>query len=208
MKNFSLSLFVVRNRFSAENGKLQLLSKGNNCCWLMIRIDFLEQQHLHFLGYTRPELVQHCVNVLLTCLKDLALRNGNEDLALGHLVVLLQYDWPNHAGLFEEVLTKIRRQGHFSYQPFASYVVHVDVLEEFMFLAAEQSSETLLDIFPPSAAQLATQRRMTTRWGDKGAREDFRSAMKRQMGRSHENVTDLVVRFVVQERDLIMQAFS
>jgi integrator complex subunit 10 len=166
------------------------------------------QHHLHFLGYTRAEIVQYCVNVLIACLKDRALRSGNEDLAMGHLIVLLQYDWPNHAGLLEEMLAKIRRQGHFSYQPFVSYVIHVDVLEEFMFLANEQGNngEVMLDIFPPSAAQLATQRRMTTRWGDKGAREDFRSAMKRQTARNNENISDLVIRFMLQERDQIIQA--
>ena len=86
------------------------------------------------------------------------MRNGNEDLAIGHAIVLLQYDWPNQAGLFEELLAKIRRQGQFSYQPFAPYVIQVDILEEFMYLATEQggSGEIMLDIFPPSAAQLAT----------------------------------------------------
>ena len=47
---------------------------------------------------------------------------------------------------------------------------------------------------------------MTTRWGDKGAREDFRAAMKRQTARNNENISDLVIRFMLQERDQIIQA--
>lgn len=87
------------------------------------------------------------------------LRGVGGDLCTGHAIVLLQYDWPNQAGLFEDVVAKIKRQGHFSYQLFAPYVVQVDLLEEFMFLGGEQNgsaSEMVLDIFPPSAAQLAT----------------------------------------------------
>lgn len=52
------------------------------------------------------------------------------------------------------------------------------------------------------------QRRMTTRRGDLGAREDFRMAMKRQMGRSIENIRTLIPRFIIQERGLLLQALN
>lgn len=50
------------------------------------------------------------------------------------------------------------------------------------------------------------QRRMTTRRGDLGAREDFRSAMKRQMSRSPENIPNLITRFIIHEREAILSA--
>lgn len=49
---------------------------------------------------------------------------------------------------------------------------------------------------------------MTTRRGDLGAREDFRSAMKRQMSRSPENILNLIIRFIINERDTILQAIK
>ena len=49
---------------------------------------------------------------------------------------------------------------------------------------------------------------MTTRRGDLGAREDFRSAMKRQMSRSPENIHNLSIRFIVRERESILQAMK
>jgi hypothetical protein len=49
---------------------------------------------------------------------------------------------------------------------------------------------------------------MTTRRGDLGAREDFRSAMKRQMGRSPENIQNLMIRFMIRERENILQAMK
>ena len=108
------------------------------------------------MAMNRTEIVQYCVNVLVACFRDRALRNGNADLAVGHLTVLLQYDWPNNASLLEEVVEKIRRQGQFAYQLFASYVIQVDILEEFAYLATDQGGAINMDIFPPSAAQLAT----------------------------------------------------
>lgn len=49
---------------------------------------------------------------------------------------------------------------------------------------------------------------MTTRRGDLGAREDFRSAMKRQMSRSPENIQNLIVRFIIHEKESILQALK
>lgn len=49
---------------------------------------------------------------------------------------------------------------------------------------------------------------MTTRRGDLGAREDFRSAMKRQMSRSPENIQNLIIRFMIQEKEAILQAIK
>ena len=108
------------------------------------------------MALTSPEIAQFCVSVMVNCLRDRAFKNLNEDLAVGHLIVLLQYDWPNHAGVLEEILAKIQRQGQFSYQLFVSYVVLVDILEEFMYLATDQGGAINMDIFPPSPAQIAT----------------------------------------------------
>lgn len=49
---------------------------------------------------------------------------------------------------------------------------------------------------------------MTTRRGDMGAREDFRTAMKRQMNRSSESIEELTIRFIIHERDAILQAME
>lgn len=104
----------------------------------------------------RSEMIQYCVSILVACFRDTAFRSGSaSDLAAGHLVVLLQYDWPQNAGLMEEILEKIRRQGHFTYPLFVSYIIHVDILEEFAYLATDQGGAINLDIFP-STSQLST----------------------------------------------------
>ena len=77
----------------------------------MIHVFTFPQSNLYFMALTSPEIAQFCVSVMVNCLRDRAFKNLNEDLAVGHLIVLLQYDWPNHAGVLEEILAKIQRQG-------------------------------------------------------------------------------------------------
>ena len=110
---------------------------------------------MHFISINRIEVVQYSVSVLVACLRELTIRTGS-DLAAGHLVVLLQYDWPNNSILLEEVIDKIKRQGQFSYPLFVTYVIQVDILEEFAFMATDHGGAINMDIFPSSAAQLAT----------------------------------------------------
>lgn len=74
------------------------------------------------------------------------------DLVIGHMIVLLQFDWPLEEELFNNLVDKIRQKGAFSYTLFQNYVITVDILEEFMYLSTEQGGAVPLDIMP--AAQL------------------------------------------------------
>lgn len=134
-------------------------SKLNGCNDLL----FFVQPELHFMALYKSEIVQYCVSVLVACLKERAFKKANEDLAAGHLIVLLQYDWPRHSGLLVEIVDKIRRQGHFTYPLFASYIIQVNILEEFLYLGTDQGNYQYegvdvvnMDIFPTSSTQMAT----------------------------------------------------
>ena len=48
---------------------------------------FFLQSTLQFIALTRAEIMQYCVTVLIACLR---VRNVSSDIALGHLIVLLQ----------------------------------------------------------------------------------------------------------------------
>ncbi|KZS08021.1 Integrator 10 [Daphnia magna] len=208
--------FCLRNHFAATEKILHVIAdlsaESSDPSGHLTIIPCSSSPHgkppLHFMALNHTEIVQYSVSILVACFRDQAFRNGNCDFAIGHLIVLLQYDWPNNASLLEESLEKIRRQGQFAYKLFSSYVIQVDILEEIAFLVTDQGGAINMDIFPPSATQLATQRRMTTRRGDLGAREDFRAAMKRQMSRSQENIHNLIVQFMIREREAILQAMK
>lgn len=103
-----------------------------------------------------PELLSYSIRILVGCLRKCVQRSERTDLALGHLLVLLQYEWPNNSIVFEEVMEKIRRQGQLSYPLFEIYVIHVAMLEEFAFMAAEQPAGIPLEIFPSSVSAYST----------------------------------------------------
>lgn len=48
-----------------------------------------------------------------------------------------------------------------------------------------------------------SQRRISTRGVDKGAKEDFKSAMRRQMARSSEPLEPLLIKFLTNEQDYV-----
>jgi integrator complex subunit 10 len=74
--------------------------------------------------------------------------------ALGHCLVLLQLDWPQEQDLATLLLEQVKSSGRFSYPPFARYIVNVDLLEEFMYLASEQGGRVVLDVLPAASSQL------------------------------------------------------
>lgn len=165
-------------------------------------------RHLHFLALSRSQVLQYCVKLLVSALKCQSLTNlgSDSDLALGHIITLLQFDWPLEEELMTQLMERIREKGSFSYSLFLNYVVNVDVLEEFMYLSTEQGGSITLDVLP--TAQLTSQRRISTRGADKGVKEDFKLAMKRQVARSIEPLDNLIIKFLTAERDLLLQALE
>ena len=61
-------------------------------------------------------------------------------------------------------------------------------------------------MFPDSGAKGSA--RPGTRGANRGEKEDFKMAMKRQASRSHENVETLIVEFLTKNTDLILQCLA
>lgn len=54
-----------------------------------------------------------------------AFTDNRDDLSLGHVVVLLQLDWPSGETLFLKAVDKICQQGSFQYENFFNYVTSI-----------------------------------------------------------------------------------
>lgn len=54
-----------------------------------------------------------------------AFTDNRDDLSLGHVVVLLQYDWPQGEMMFLKTVDKICQQGSFQYENFFNYVTSI-----------------------------------------------------------------------------------
>ncbi|KAF5298601.1 hypothetical protein FQR65_LT09696 [Abscondita terminalis] len=138
------------------------------------------QRHLHFLPITQMTILQYCTKLLIRCIKDNMLKQPNNynELSIGHILVLLQLDWPQEEDLLPLIIEQIRQRGAFSYLLFQAYIINVDILEELTYLWTEQGGQITLDILPHLG-----QRRIGTRGADKGVKEEIKHTIKRQIAR-------------------------
>lgn len=87
-------------------------------------------------------------------------------------------------------------------------MVNVELLEELMYLWTDQGGKAQLDIFLTTQSQLGNVRRIGTRGADKGVKEDFKHAMRRQVIRSNDPIDQVVTNFVLGERVHIAQCLN
>ena len=163
-------------------------------------------RQLHLMAATEAEVLPFCIQLLITCLREKAFCTMlHDDMSLGHLIILLQFDWPKYESLFTDVVEKIKRQGSFVYSLFFNYVINIDILEEFTYIKTPEGGKVSLDILPTSA-KLIAESRTVTRGVNKGVKEDFKIAMERQVARSHEGVETVIRQFLLEERQAIQQS--
>lgn len=159
-------------------------------------------QSLCFVVCTRDEVLRFFVKILMTILKERVGSDQRDDSALGSLIVLSQAEWPKHEAQLLQLIANIRRLKSFSYPLFMNYVVVPDILEEFAFLASDHQQELQLDLLPATQG-VGSRSRTVTRGVNKGAKEELRAAMEKQMGRANEDVNQLIIAFLLNERHLV-----
>ncbi len=166
-------------------------------------------RHVHFLPFTKQHVLAYICRVLVYVLKDKCLQpmtfSSNDDAALGHVIVLLQYVFPEEKDLFFMLLQRIRVRESFTYPLFCSYVVHVEFLEEFAYLLSDATAKVALDITPTAAGG---GKRMGTRGANRGEKEEIRAALKKQVLRSHEPLDNIIEEFLLANRDSIVQSLT
>ncbi|CAH1993576.1 unnamed protein product [Acanthoscelides obtectus] len=160
------------------------------------------QKHLHYLPLTKKAVLQYLVKILLRCIRDNMHKSGSyNELAIGHIFVLIQLDWPQEEDMLPPLLEQIHQHKSFQYHFFQSYIINVEILEELTYLWTNQGGQVQLDILPHLG-----HRRIGTRGADKGVKEEIRQAIRRQIARSNENIDDLIITFITNERTEIIPA--
>ncbi|GAB1599455.1 integrator complex subunit 10-like [Argonauta hians] len=152
---------------------------------------------------TEIEILSYCIQLLLSCFKEKAFQTPMDDTALGHMIVLLQYDWPKNYAAFAKAVHFIQSRGSFTYNIFFNYVINIDILEEFAFIKTAEGGKVSLDILPISTKAIA-QQRTVTRGVNKVVKEDFRATMERQISRSNEVTERVIYQFLTEEKSLIL----
>ncbi|XP_056145625.1 integrator complex subunit 10 [Lampris incognitus] len=159
---------------------------------------------LRLLPCTNKAILPFCLQLMLACFKLRAFTDNRDDLSLGHVVVLLQYDWPQGELLFLKAVDKITQQGSFQYENFFNYVTNIDMLEEFAYLRTPEGGRIQLELLPNQG--MLIKHHTVTRGITKGVKEDFRLAMERQVSRCGENLLNVLHRFCINEKIIIIQS--
>ncbi|XP_065920523.1 integrator complex subunit 10-like [Dysidea avara] len=139
-----------------------------------------------------------CITAVLNYMKERLTSKDPTDKMLGQLLVLLQYRWPEHEQTFWQVVEVIKQQKVFCYQEFFKYVINIDILEEFMYLANSGIFQQL-DILPAGTIANTSRSRTVTRSVNKGVKGDLPSAMEKQVTRCDEPVEPLLKLFFKTE---------
>lgn len=118
---------------------------------------------LLFLPLTRNAIVQYCTRVIINFLKRKAFKESKgtiDDFQLGSLLVLLQLEFYDNIPLIDHIFDVIRMKG-LEFPLFTSYIVNIDMIEEFMHI--HRKAEVKLKLFSSSMTPTSQQRRIGTR---------------------------------------------
>ncbi|XP_014455888.2 integrator complex subunit 10 isoform X5 [Alligator mississippiensis] len=168
-----------------------------------VKSKFRKGSDLKLWPCTSKAIMPYCLHLLLACFKLRAFTDSRDDIALGHVVVLLQHEWPRGENLFLKAINKICQQGNFQYENFFNYVTNIDMLEEFAYLRTQEGGKIHLELLPNQG--LLIKHHTVTRGITKGVKEDFRLAMERQVSRCGENLMMVLHRFCINEKILLLQ---
>ncbi|KAM9070998.1 integrator complex subunit 10 isoform 5-T5 [Sarcophilus harrisii] len=171
-----------------------------------VKPKFRKGSDLKLLPCTNKAIMPYCLHLMLACFKLRAFTDNRDDMALGHVIVLLQQEWPRGENLFLKAVNKICQQGNFQYENFFNYVTNIDMLEEFAYLRTQEGGKIHLELLPNQG--MLIKHHTVTRGITKGVKEDFRLAMERQVSRCGENLMVVLHRFCINEKILLLQALA
>ncbi|KAM3823382.1 integrator complex subunit 10 isoform 1-T1 [Vipera latastei] len=198
----------------------------------ILKSKFRKVSELKLWPCTSKTVMPYCLRLLLACFKLKAFTDNRDDMALGHVIVLLQHEWPRGENLFLKAVNKICQQANFQYENFFNYITNIDMLEEFAYLRTQEGGKIHLELLPNQgmliktsspplgllqqefipvlqpSMQTADRHHTITRGITKGVKEDFRLAMERQVSRCGENLMMVLHRFCMNEKILLLQTLS
>ncbi|EQB78717.1 integrator complex subunit 10 isoform 2 [Camelus ferus] len=94
-----------------------------------VKPKFRKGSDLKLLPCTSKAIMPYCLHLMLACFKLRAFTDSRDDMALGHVIVLLQQEWPRGETLFLKA-------------------VNIDMLEEFAYLRTQEGGKIHLELLP------------------------------------------------------------
>jgi len=79
----------------------------------------------NFSSYNNIVIHHSCAMLHVSLVQNKAAMSVPDDIILGHMLVLMQFDWPVYERLFCETVQLIKRKGHFFYPMFFGYIISI-----------------------------------------------------------------------------------
>lgn len=125
-------------------------SSGNIIEEYKVVVQHDDQKELGFLFFDSLSLVRYMVDILMDIMKRYSTNNGPiTDIAIGHTIVLSQFDWPKEALIYDRCVSWLRQQKpksttqslsastKFTYTEFFQYIRNPNIIEDFMALLSQ-----------------------------------------------------------------------
>ncbi|XP_022166241.1 integrator complex subunit 10-like [Myzus persicae] len=162
-----------------------------------------EVREMYYIQIAKLPVLQYCVKIMVQILyNQLSNYPSTSDILIGHLLVLSQMVWPDGKAIAEDMYNHIGKLSLFTYPQFSSYITNIDIIEHFMAMFME-NDKCVLNVFPCVASLLSS--RISTRGAGKEVKEEFRSALKKQVTRWSEPVDETMLLFFKNERESLMK---
>ncbi|XP_065056638.1 integrator complex subunit 10-like [Rhopilema esculentum] len=160
------------------------------------------------------DVTGYCVDLLVLCVKDKLpdvdirpdkdkigpLYETRQDSTIGHLIVLLQYNWPKGEILFEQLAKTITTLGGLKYKQFFKYITNIDILEEFAYLNTLEKVQ--LELQETNLGDAS--RKTVTRGVNRENKEDFRSAIDSQISSDDQPLQSIILQFLRNEQQSLI----
>lgn len=126
-------------------------ASGNVIEEYMVIVPHGEQRELGFLFFDSLSMIRYAVDILMDIMKRYSTNNGPiADTALGHTIVLSQFDWPKEASVYNHCISWLRQQKpksttpqclsastKFTYSEFFQYIRNPNIIEDFMAMLSQ-----------------------------------------------------------------------
>lgn len=167
-------------------------------------------RYMYFMRYNNSDILQYCISMLLKLYKSITIdkiEDTYRDMALGYMLVLMQYNIENECMLLSRCLEAIKTRKAFCFPKFFKYIINPDILEEISHLGTPAGGNVSLEILSTPTFQ-ASKQRAITRGVNKGARDDLRQAFVNQMSRCYDNLDNLFIDFFKEEHSFLLVPLS
>lgn len=165
-------------------------------------------RYMYFMRYNNSDILQYCIAMLLKMYKSKdKIEDTYRDMALGYMLILIQYNLENEFSVLNRCLETIRKGKTFCFSKFFKYIIHSDILEEVSHLGTLAGGNVNLEILSTSTFQ-ASKQRAITRGVNKGARDDLKQAFINQMARCSDNLDNLFIEFFKEEQTFLLLPLS